>query len=210
MMFFFPDGQPAFDFLDDMPARRETGLTMRRGDADPHRRFANLQNSRAMHAEHMGAGVEAFGFGHDGIAFQSRHVVESFVFQLRYRSAEVMIAHASLEDHRRTGLGRGEPRRKGGGVDRSGGEFKHWGLFRLLVGACLQAIQHWVVQRAPKSPASRLLQVIALKDSCSASGHRRNENHASTGREGRSHLGVAFVDRNAQQRNGKSKRVLGL
>ena len=125
MMLFFPDGKTAFDFLDDMPACGEARLTMRRGDSDPHRRFANLQSSRAMHVEHVGAGVEALGFGHDGIAFRLGERVECLVFELRDWPAEMMITHASLEDHRRASLRRGEPRREGDGIDGSGGEFKH-------------------------------------------------------------------------------------
>jgi hypothetical protein len=52
-------------------------------------------------------------------------VVEGFIFELGDRFAEMVIAHAPLEDRQRTRLGRGQPRLQGGGVEGLGGEFEH-------------------------------------------------------------------------------------
>src|SRR5215469_15615245 len=92
VMLLLPDGQAVLDFVDDVTARAERLVTVRRAHAHPHGELADRERPDAMHAGGMRHTEARDRLGDDALALAHAERLKSFVLQAAYALALVAVA----------------------------------------------------------------------------------------------------------------------
>ncbi len=97
VMFFFPDRNAGFGFVDEVAAGGECGVTMRGRNAGPDGEIADLEMPDAMDAQGVSNRKFFASFGEDAGTLFFGECGERFVLERLHGMALVMIAHPAFE-----------------------------------------------------------------------------------------------------------------
>lgn len=103
IVFLLPDWQADFHLVDDVSARGECLVTMRRGHSNPYRTVADFQQSRTVHTADMQQRKIRPGLGNHLLPFLDCNRLIDLVFQSKHFLAVVVIANPSFETDVRAG-----------------------------------------------------------------------------------------------------------
>ena len=97
IVLLLPDRDAVLHLVDDVAARPEGLITVRRGDAHPHRDLAERQVADAVHATRVAHPETRAGFGDDALTLAYGELLEGLVLEAAYGAALVEVAHPTLE-----------------------------------------------------------------------------------------------------------------
>src|SRR3989338_856281 len=101
MVFFFPNGNSFFKFINDVVHGFKTFMTMRRVDSHDETCLSRIDVSNAMNENNLVNGPLFFCLDVNALKFLNRHFFVAFVVDIRDLPTKMMIAHNTRKPEKR-------------------------------------------------------------------------------------------------------------